>query len=536
MNFKKLLQVLGSTDVLSTKYYKSLMTNPSLCDSIKRKITMYVKNDKRLSIKKLLDDLRKLKNNKRGRGGAPINPFAVFTVHQSILDDFPDPTIQQITSAGSLTILNFDKLNIVNELPPPPPPPPALKLGKWIGGGAFGDVFMIPGNTSHVYKIMREFGIWDEIKSNLLRFQDINLTLKIPSSLSPDKESLFIDEGTTHGYIMEKKEGSIDSLFKKIYKTQPHNNSYDAFFSMIKAVNIKLEELSIREEPVFIHGDIKLENILYTTKTNANAKSVYDYFIHDLDTVFIKTKVEILNNSIEFKMDSTMIHAHPLLNYFVYDFLPMTLEQKTTLGTTDMATNTIVNWNYLTNIQINSTNNANFGSVFKKHIMTLLGINDKNNLNIPVLSYYDAKINSSSLLNICKKIDLHALNSSLLYFALLESNKIKTAQNNLGTNAKIKLDALKLLKQFARKNIIKIQIDMNSNNGGFLHKQMNTKTKEVTTEIMKQQEEKKNEIMKKQEDEMETMIINIEEAYNLCKIKTRLFPKALNDKNDGTSK
>ena len=179
---------------------------------------------------------------------------------------------------------------------------------------------------------------------------------------------------------------------------------------------------------IFIHGDIKLENILHDEWYS-------NCYLHDLDTAFLKTHDDILQNEINFQMDHTVIYTHPLFYFFINEFLPLNRDAKQRLGVKhNKVKDAISYWDRFTDVQIIHNK---FGRLFKAHILELLEIPEGKH------DHYDAQINKTFLMKkVCKQIDLHAFNSSVLYSAILKSAKPNPDK-----------DALESIKSIARKNI-----------------------------------------------------------------------------------
>ena len=362
---------------------------------------------------------------------------------------------------------------------------------------------------------MRTRENWDQIQINLIAFKQFNQEQErknnqIPSSLPSSLTKFIVNNSTQFGYIMEKKDGSIDSLLKTFSANDPDLVS---FKTMIETINKKLELIIRTPDDVFIHGDMKLENILYTQQI----PPTYEYFIHDLDTVFIKKQKDIPQNPIKFHMDCTMIHAHPLLNYFVYEYLPMTNSDKTKLE--NQASGKIISameyWNEMTNIQIQTMALPKYGMFFKNQILTLLGLPETNTrTDETIATHYDNYINNANLMEICKYFDLHAFNSSLLYTALYESNKIEhIVKNNPGLQKKYqdKLATLIGLKTIARDNIRLIHnriIKNNSSPSLFVGRGPNKKTDVYVQDA---------DVYVQDAD----VYVQDADVYDICKIKTR---------------
>lgn len=263
MTVRRLINCLKSEKRIS----KSVLTDipHELLDHFSKRLSLYEKNDKRLSISKLINDIQRYK-------------------------------IKQV--GGQFT------------------------LGKLIGEGAYGKVYQIDDNT--VIKIFNDQDkkricqVYKCINSFLYLFPDIRTPFK--DWICSDGSNLFQcnpNIGKVNGYRMNLLT-PLEHMPKQIIDKFNTFKEFKKLFLKDTNIDQSVSETG-QHSYFFLHGDMKLENILYDGTTNL-------LYMSDIDTIFCYTKEE-LNNIIngithyDLPFDYTVLFAHPLfiaLQCFVF--------------------------------------------------------------------------------------------------------------------------------------------------------------------------------------------------------------------------
>lgn len=63
MNISKLLRIITLQKTITRNFLNVIIQDDSIPPSIKRKVILYVNGDRRLSIQKLINDIKKIKQN-----------------------------------------------------------------------------------------------------------------------------------------------------------------------------------------------------------------------------------------------------------------------------------------------------------------------------------------------------------------------------------------------------------------------------------------------------------------------------------------
>jgi serine/threonine protein kinase len=171
-----------------------------------------------------------------------------------------------------------------------------------LGEGSFADVYKV-GETDFVCKLYKNtdqlpFRFLIYISENILEFAT---TFPKMLDLTSFYDTQLYNVGNRSGFIMKKMNGSLDKLIEE--------NNIDMFLKNVdSAVNHLMTMQKNNDKYGFVHGDIKIENILY------NEKQVV---LHDFDGVFTYDKSTLFHidkNQIPYKRNvyMTPLCAHPV--------------------------------------------------------------------------------------------------------------------------------------------------------------------------------------------------------------------------------
>jgi hypothetical protein len=309
------------------------MNDTSVSAEVKKKVELYYKGDKRLSVVKFQDLLKKRIKGQKG-GGWKIGAVAgenqyVVQAQGRIIDDIQPLIMYPTTPATpSPTVSPFST--------PSPTPPPSENFtyngvdyttNNKLGEGAFAEVYEFNQTTNLVVKLFKSHSssstILSDTEACINEFISAFLHKIIHTSLPfPTKNAngsyapynIFVTQSTTgissttlqppvekRGYVMRK----LDSI-KSITK-----DTFEIALQTIKNCMENTQSIPFR----FIHGDIKIENMLeHATVTPKNIvmtdmDGVYVYNISTLQHISRKP-------SYERPIYMTPACTHPILPWY----------------------------------------------------------------------------------------------------------------------------------------------------------------------------------------------------------------------------
>lgn len=282
-NVTKLLRVISSKNKLGKNLYENLLNDPSISREIQRKVTLYYKGDKRLSVLNFKETLKKESKKQRGGGGwqiGVVNGVGAIKEICNLEIIVLDNSKQQ--EPNKVPFMYNDKSYITNNL---------------IGSGAFASVYDTEDGSDFVVKIFKQKNMLDHAKLCIADFM----------KLFPQITSSYIDgtvEGVS-GYVMRKLH-PID--------VNDETNLLGTFEMAKKMLNecIQEQQSNLNNNVKFIHGDIKIENILLDSK-NQNA------ILTDMDGVIVYNPINLLHvdtNPYDRQIFMTVTCSHPIFPWY----------------------------------------------------------------------------------------------------------------------------------------------------------------------------------------------------------------------------
>lgn len=365
-NTSKLLRVLSSQKKMSLKLYETLMNDSSVSMEVKKKVTLYYKGDKRLSVVKF-QELIKKKGRKSQKGGGWT--FGIVEPNQYGITGISSPVVQQkpltsspISQASSPPVIMFGTPSpspspstpvIMFETPSPSPPPPVIMFGTpspqpqthltqqsdfylestgyklkipAIGSGAFADVYSYTYPDSspvhdRVVKIFRQTSLGTNTVQNTIACIN-EFVSTFPNLL--EYTSLAAPTSTTQPYIFVTKTLSSQDVIGYIMRALTPIKTDSLTYVQREGNEVKkcieFEEAKIMIAACqfevggkrFIHGDIKIENLL------RDRESVV---MTDMDSVFVYN-TESLNHisgtPYTRAVDMTPACTHPIYPWYAH--------------------------------------------------------------------------------------------------------------------------------------------------------------------------------------------------------------------------
>jgi hypothetical protein len=339
MNTIKLYRIISGNKNISKPFFNLLLADPLLNNSIKKRIIMYVKKDKRLSIPKFMNDLKNIqkggvgdscKNNKEATqfvfkfGVQPGDLNTINQVNEVVFDlclakitslnpQNSSKRVSFFTSGPSGPSSSSSGQSIKPDTPNSKKVPPRITSrfaiastkniqnpiikGQIIGSGTYADVYEYKDNqTIKIFKhtinesdlrninsCIQEFyrHCCDKIKNTSFIDKSINSSyndiINANIHLSSVKPAYYITKFMNGGSL------------KDYLNTIINEHDFDT-----KLNNICNDVHSKLVNDNFIHGDIKIENIL----CNIDEKKDITTFIHDFDTVYVYNPDTLLHVSI----------------------------------------------------------------------------------------------------------------------------------------------------------------------------------------------------------------------------------------------
>lgn len=346
-NTSKLLRVLSSQKKLSPKLYETLMNDSSLPMEVKKKVTLYYKGDKRLSVVKF-QELIKKKGRKSQKGGGwkigavgahqygvqadgqkieAIQPLIIYPTTPAT----PSPTVSPIQEET----FKYDNKN--------------YKLEKRLGEGAFAEVYDVvnipaitfgvatqpavkedeivvklfkPHSSSSTLLIDTEACINDFISAFHDKIEHTSLPIRIKNangSYAP--YNIFVTRPATvtsfgisstnlqppvekRGYVMRKLSPILTTDISSLLKTFT-----PALTTILKCME-NTQSIPFR----FIHGDIKIENMLEDTSKKIVMTDMDGVFVYDIEKLqHVSNKVPMPYNR---PIYMTPACTHPILPWY----------------------------------------------------------------------------------------------------------------------------------------------------------------------------------------------------------------------------
>lgn len=406
----QIVRVLSSKRKFRSEFLNKILADPNVPSAIKRKLVMYQKDDKRLSLPKLIADLKSFK--KTPRGGAGPSPFANFSLAFDSTSTISK--IENLHLIAPNDAIQLQRNTIVNKQVDPPKTlslsEKSYSMKSALGSGGFGDVYeyiAYPDDNIAV-KIFR--GITPErftqINSNINGF--VNKFGHIHTSFIDPPFWLEMDN--VQGYIMHKCESLQDRLLS-LSSSESEIDQAVALFEPVVSAG-------------FIHGDVKLENIL--VKKNGTV------VLHDLDGVYV---YDIPLSAAPHEFDCTPVYTHPLFPYFK-DFVLTENKIEQSQEIWDM-------WEMPINI-VGAMTPGSPVLEFKQMMMEFFeeifkGYNNEETTKLIIKAFDDPTWRLQQM----KKFDIYSLAASLLYTGLYE----KHVSTNSGNAQKLIDKGLNLLKK-----------------------------------------------------------------------------------------
>jgi hypothetical protein len=246
------------------------------------RVKQYIKGDKRISVSKLVQDIKKAKVKVVQRGGGgwqflelPGSPGGI--------------GIQSPEGEIIVSRYVFDKSQ---SLSPTPVSPHTIQykeesytIGAVIGEGTFAKVhYLTPQNyqgdntiLDFVIKVFKDDGeTLGKTYDNITK-----IISYIPKSLNPTTTFVSLDMNDIYlpndksKYILSRKDGSLTDAMSPIDSVDDIESNWDWLNGCIDNTSAIIGTLKKNSKSVgFIHGDLKLENVLWKGD---------DCFLHDLD-------------------------------------------------------------------------------------------------------------------------------------------------------------------------------------------------------------------------------------------------------------
>jgi hypothetical protein len=237
----KLAQLLRTGAPITDRFMHSILDDSLLPNSIKKKAILYYRGDKRLSVSKFIDAISQTRKRRVQKGGVwkigvknnEGEGYKVTTYdddHAIEIEVVQRPDIQVFAPAG------LQELHLGSEI-----------LGKDIGSGNFATVYEIRGDNQHVFKMFNP-AVLAGIETNLTEFLKTHhgIATVFPRQVIFEDIYTSARERIGRGYKMIK----CDQSLKKTLDTGIDISSY---------VTKTLDKLTDTD---FVHGDIKLDNIM----------------------------------------------------------------------------------------------------------------------------------------------------------------------------------------------------------------------------------------------------------------------------------
>jgi serine/threonine protein kinase len=438
-NLTNLQRIVSSEKRISVNFYNLLVTNEILSQSLKHKIKLYFLQDKRLSLSGFQNDIIKEKKKTNKSGGLGFN----FTKNRFIIDNkhvIVNGNVDNVNGQNA-KVANVGKIMVegknitVNE-------------NSKIGEGSFADVYKI-GDSDIVCKLYKKqsllpFNFVANIENNIKDFVD---TLPYMVQYTSFHGTDLVHIGERQGFLLKKMDGSLEALIQS-----------DDIAKFLKCVDEAKEKLMIEHSGKynFLHGDIKIENILHKISYNDTEVRLHDFDgVHTYDKATLMHKYEVPSKR---NIYMTPLCAHPVFVKYI-DALKScnTLESlvKSLVTHVDGTSGGFVDvWGKYV-----SLTGSSLASEMAKHVLTIL---DHFYEDHGDFESYLKSLDKDQFTKYIKKqialFDVYSLGISLLYHYIMLKKK-----NNNNTKIEVLYDKAYELMEMS---LVKMNNNNNNNSNG----------------------------------------------------------------------
>ena len=419
----------------SHKFLIKLMHDPSISIPVKKRIIMYVNGDKRISKRKLILDLHVacplvggsgedsniifkfgIDSPKYRSGTAspmdlpsPTGPFTFGIGSPNINNPTPKKITQAnvainpegmnarffISQMAAFTNFAVDKpLDVYTNKSGTK----TLTIDEIIGSGSFANVYKIANEPTLCIKLFKNNNDEGAIQLCIRNFlSSCKAYIQYTSFHFGTLEDIWYSNSQNNsGYITTLMHGSLTDLFSLIDVPQ-----LDIIHS---------KTLAILKNNCFIHGDVKLDNILYRNHTRE-----YDVKLHDFDTVYVYDAETLLHDSdkpFKTKMSMTPLSTHPFFMTFTKCLATATNKSELITSLNTFTYDDIMNrWKLIIAIVTQNCNPAEIENI-KSIIDSLLSLVERF-LDFKTRS---GNINVDWLRNMMQHFDLYSYGASLIVY------------------------------------------------------------------------------------------------------------------------
>jgi hypothetical protein len=277
---KHLIKSITHGKPLSVRFMMSIMDDSLLPNNIKKKVILYYKGDKRLSHKKFVEELKHVQVSQPKRGGSPPSPQSDRTgwrfvavnnqyigVPKNTTPDTPPDSPNNIFAFGAYHSESQSSLSSRQGSPSPKfielqdtKTSHIIKIDTAtpLGKGNFAAVFAI--NNEHVCKLFFSApqSVFAGIETNILSLPKelFKTTFKIFGNDVP----VFYNINTSSLPLSHDDRTFSNFGYRMIRCNQTLNDLLSESFDILKNNILTLKEMLTEKN--FVHGDIKLDNIM----------------------------------------------------------------------------------------------------------------------------------------------------------------------------------------------------------------------------------------------------------------------------------
>lgn len=305
-NLEKCARLIALKRHPGARLHAACMRDPAIPEALKRRIAMFHRQDGRISLAKLKADLDAAVAAVAQLGGLGwclrADAMAKYTLpHEAPL---PQDSVGNASGSPSASFV-FEGINRV--------------VGQYLGSGSYADVYLtdIDDVLIKLFKPNVAKRIVADTKLAVEEFahffsSDAHRRYADSTSfylLKPDamwKTTLGGDE--RQGYLVLKKTGSLKSRLTAIAE------NVDEVKGFVELLNRAARLLA--PKPNFLHGDVKLDNLLYDDRGGV--------FLHDFDGGLVydpDTLLHARSEPLERSLHASPMIAHPLLPFFCEEVL-----------------------------------------------------------------------------------------------------------------------------------------------------------------------------------------------------------------------